>query len=183
MTPEALSDADLVRSLRSGSSDAFGELYVRHKDALYDYCCRLLNDRVQAEDVVHESFLMLWKDAHTLDALDSFRSWLFGIARHKALNAIRDRKSFDELFDDSSIEEDDPYTIFVRNERSALLSELLEMIRPAFKDLVVLKDYEGFSYAEIAKITGLSIASVRVHLFRARKALAKAYVKKRGEKR
>jgi RNA polymerase sigma-70 factor (ECF subfamily) len=183
MNPQPLSDTDLVRNLRSGSSDAFGELYTRHKDALYDYCCRLLRDGNQAEDVVHDSYLMLWKDAHTLDALDSFRSWLFSIARHKALNSIRDRKPFDELFEDSSIERDDPHTIFVRNERSTLLSDALEVIRPAYKDLVVLKDYENFSYAEIAKITGLSTASVRVHLFRARKALAKAYVKYNGEKR
>ena len=183
MNPQALSDADLVRNLRQGSNEAFAELYVRHKDALYDYCSRLLKDGVLSEDIVHDSFLELWKDAHTLDALGSFRSWIFSIARHKALNFIRDRKSFDELFDDSSIQDDDPYTILVRNERSAILIDLLEMIRPAYKDLVVLKDYENFSYAEIAKITEFSISSVRVHLFRARKALAKAYVKKHGEKK
>jgi RNA polymerase sigma-70 factor (ECF subfamily) len=183
MTQQTLSDADLVRNLRSGSRDAFAELYMRHKDALYDYCCRLLKDEFQAEDVVHESFLMAWRDAHALDNLGSFRSWIFGIARHKALNSIRNRKSFDELFEDSLTDDDDPHTIFIRNEQSALLSDLLEMIRPAYRDLVVLKDFENFTYAEIANITGLSLASVRVHLFRARKALAKAYMTKHGEKR
>jgi RNA polymerase sigma-70 factor, ECF subfamily len=183
MTPQTVSDADLVRSLRSGSSDAFGALYLRHKDALYDYCSRMLKDGVLSEDIVHDSFLELWKDAHTLDALDSFRSWLFSVARHKALNFIRDRKPSDEIFADTLVENDDPLTIFIRHEQSALFSDLLEVIRPAYKELVVLKDYENFSYAEIAKITGLSIASVRVHLFRARKALAKSYVKQLGEKR
>jgi RNA polymerase sigma-70 factor (ECF subfamily) len=182
MIRQTPSDTDLVRSLRSGSRDAFEELYLRHKDALYDYCSRLLKDGVQAEDAVHESFLAVWKDAQTLNDPGSFRSWLFGIARHKALNSIRDRKSFDELFDDSLLVLDDPYSILVKNEQSALVGELLEMIRPAYKDLLVLRDFENFSYAEIARISGLSLASVRVHLFRARKALAKAYSKNHGEK-
>jgi RNA polymerase sigma-70 factor (ECF subfamily) len=183
MILQTLSDTDLVRNLRSGSSDAFAELYLRHKDALYDYCSRLLKDGVRAEDVVQESFLMVWNDAHALNDLGSFRSWIFSIARHKALNSIRDRKIFDELHDDSSVEHDNPHAILVRNEQSALFSDLLDMIRPAYKDLIVLKDYEDFSYAEIAKVTGLSIASVRVHLFRARKALAKMYVQNVGGKK
>jgi RNA polymerase sigma-70 factor (ECF subfamily) len=183
MIQQTPSDTDLVRSLRSGSRDAFEELYLRHKDALYDYCSRLLRDDVQAEDVVHDSFLTVWRDASTLNDLGSFRSWMFSVARHKALNSNRDRKSFDELSEDSMRDDDDPHSIFVRREQAALLSELLEMIRPAYKDLVLLKDFENFTYAEIAKITGLSLPSVRIHLFRARKALAKAYSKKHGEKK
>ena len=183
MIPPTVTDAALMRNLRSGSNEAFAELYRRHKDSLYDYCSRLLKDEIQAEDVVHDSFLMLWRDAHTLNSLGSFRSWIFSIARHKALNCIRDRKSFDELSDDCSIEHDDPLTIFVRNEQRVLFHDLLEMIRPAYKELIVLKDYEYFSSQEISKITGLSIASTRVHLFRARKALAKEFMKNHGAKR
>ena len=107
---------------------------------------------------------------------------MFSIARHKALNSIRDHKSFDELSEDSARDNDDPHSIFVRSEQSALLNSLLETIRPAFKDLLVLKDIENFSYAEIARITGLSLPSVRIHLFRARKALAQAYPRNHGEK-
>lgn len=182
MIRQTPSDTDLVRNLRSGSRDAFEELYLRHKDALYDYCSRLLRDDARAEDVVHDLFLTIWNDAQTLKDPGSFRSWMFSIARHRALNAIRDRKSFDELSDDSLPGDDDPYSILVRNEQSDLISDLLEMIRPAYKDLIVLKDFENFSYADIANITGLSVASVRIHLFRARKALAKTYSKKHGEK-
>jgi RNA polymerase sigma-70 factor, ECF subfamily len=177
------SDTDLVRDLRSGSRDAFAQLYQRHKDALYDYCSRLLRNGPQAEDIVHDSFLTIWKEAPTLNDLGAFRSWLFSIARHKALNSVRGRKSFDELSEEVIQEDDDPHSIFVRSEESLLLSELLESIRPGFKDLIVLKDVESFSYAEIANITGMSLSSVRIHLFRARKALAKAYSKNHGVKK
>jgi len=181
MIHQAPSDTDLVRQLRSGSRDAFEELYLRHKDALYDYCSRLLRNSAQAEDVVHDSFLSLWNEASALNDPGAFRSWIFSIARHKALNTIRDRKSFDELTEETAQEDDDPLSVFMRTEQSALLSDLLDSIRPAFKDLIVLKDIENFSYAEISRITGLSLSSVRIHLFRARKALAKAYSKNHGE--
>lgn len=175
-------DEELVQSLRSGSREAFGELYSRHKGALLDYCCHLLKDNNRAEDAVHETFLMVWNDIHSLNSSHSFRSWIFSIARHRGLNHIRDRKPYEELTDDSCVDDTDPFEILVSNDRTARFAGLLEMMKPGYKELIVLKDYEGLSYTEIATVTGLSLASVRVHLYRARKALARVYSKNYGEK-
>jgi RNA polymerase sigma-70 factor (ECF subfamily) len=179
-TPEP--EEQLVECLRARSSDAFAELYTRHKDALFDYCFHLLKDRARAEDAVHEAFMMAWKDIPSLKGTHSFRSWMFSIVRHHALNQIRGRKLFDELSDEVPMNDPDPLEVLITNERSTNFAELLDRMRPQFKELIVLKDFEDLTYAEIARITGLSLASVRVHLYRARKALAKVYTKHYGEK-
>ncbi len=181
MTIADLTDDELVRQLRSGSREALGELYERYKDTLYNYCYQMLKSTSNADDAVHDAFLKVWDKIQTLEKVNSFRAWLYAIVRYQVLNKLRDSKSFEDLTDDCSIEDDDPYRILVAHELSLDLEKSLDMIRPAFKELIVLRDFEGLSYTEIAQITGLSLASVRVHIFRATKALAKIYHEKFGD--
>jgi RNA polymerase sigma-70 factor, ECF subfamily len=181
MPPTTLTDEELVQKLRSQSRDAFGELYLRHKDALYDYCFHLLRNKGRAEDAVHEAFYMAWHDIHQLNHLRSFRAWIFSIARHHSFNDKRNQKPSDELSEEDLIDDDDPHSILVSNEQTAQFNDMLDSIRPAYKELIVLKEYEGLSYSEIANVIGLSLASVRVHLFRARRAFAKVYLRSYGE--
>ncbi|MBM4159943.1 MAG: RNA polymerase sigma factor [Ignavibacteria bacterium] len=182
MSQSSLTERRLVEHLRLGSREAFGQIYVRYKGSLCNYCYWLVKEKDRAEDIVHETFLKVWNNIGTLDDSSSFRSWLFTIARNQALLFLRDRRPFEELTDESSSENDDPLHALISTELSDSISSLLNALSPAYRELIVLRVYEGLSYAEIASVTGLSLSAVRVHLYRARKALARLYNEQYGDK-
>ncbi len=176
-----LSVPNLVERLRDGDRKAFGQIYALYRVSLYNYVHWLVKGRERVDDVVHETFVKVWNNIGSLNNSGSFGSWLFAIARNEALADLRDRKSFQELTDESSIESDGPLVDLINSEQSGQMKELLDALRPAYRELIVLRVYEGLSYAELAHVTGLSLPAVRVHLFRARKALAKLYVEHFGD--
>lgn len=182
MAQSRLTEEQLVRDLCLGSPQAFGEIYLRYKDSLCNYCHWLLKDKDCTEDVVHDTFLKVWNNISALNNSGSFRSWLFSIARFQALLFLRDSKPFEQLSYEPEVENEDPLHILITNEQSTQIGGLLNALRPAYRELIVLRVYEELSYAEIARVTGLSLPAVRVHLYRARKALARMYTEHYGEK-
>lgn len=182
MTQKILNEEQLVNELRLGSREALGEIYAHYRDSLFNYCSRLVKDNSRAEDLVHETFLKIWSTIQTLNHTSSFRSWVFSIARNQALLFLRDRKPFEKLSDEIPLTDDDALDLLISSEASAALGSLLDQLRPAYRELIVLRVYEELSYAEIAAVTGLSVSAIRVHLYRARKALAGIYTRRYGEK-
>jgi RNA polymerase sigma-70 factor, ECF subfamily len=88
--PGPADDAALVRAIVAGSHDALAVLYDRHADAIYAAACRLTSDRGMAEDVVQETFLVLWDRAETYDpSLGSLAAWLHTIARNRTIDRLR----------------------------------------------------------------------------------------------
>ncbi|MDP2884808.1 MAG: RNA polymerase sigma factor [Ignavibacteria bacterium] len=182
MNQSSVTEIELVERLREGSREALGQIYVLYRDSLYNYCHWLVKEDGRVDDVVHETFMKVWNNIGSLNNSDSFRSWLFKIARNQALLDLRNRKPFEELTDESSIESDGPLVALINTEKSDQIKGLLDALRPAYRELIVLRVYEGLSYAELACVTGLSLSAVRVHLFRARKALAKLYDEHFGDR-
>ena len=182
MSQSSVTERRLVEHLRLGSREAFGQMYVQYKDSLCNYCYWLVKEKDRADDIVHDTFLKVWNNIGTLNDSGSFRSWLFTIARNQALLYLRDRKPFEELTDESSSESNDPLHVLISTELAGSVSSFLSALRPAYRELIVLRVYEELSYEEIAGVTGLSVSAVRVHLFRARKALARLYNQRYGDK-
>ncbi len=182
MNRSSPTEIELVERLRQGSREALGQVYVLYRDRLYNYCYWLVKENSRIDDVVLETFINVWNNIDSLNNSDSFRSWLFAIARNQALLDLRDRKPFEELTDDSLIEHDGPLVALISAEEADQVKGLLDALRPAYRELIVLRLYEGLSYAELAGVTGLSLSAVRVHLFRARKALAKLYDEHFGDR-
>jgi RNA polymerase sigma-70 factor (ECF subfamily) len=166
---------ELIDQLRLGDRRAFTDVYEQYKDGLFHYCCSMLKDRQAAEDVVHDVFINIWTKKHTLMDASAFRSWVFSIARHRALAFLRDRKPFEELSEDLSQDDDSPLELAINQEKTEMLDGLLCRLRPAYRELILLRIEGEFSYEEIAGMIGKSQAAVRTHLFRARKALAKVH--------
>jgi len=182
MTPSDLNEEQLVIELRLGSTRAFGLIYERYKDSLCNYCSSLVKNNDVAEDIVHEIFLKMWNNIQTLNEVRSFRTWLFSIARNQALLFLRDRKPFEELSEGLPREEESPLDLLVNEEQSAMMGSLLNRLRPAYRELMLLRIEGELSYADIAAVTGMSQSAVRTHLYRARKALAKVYAELYGGK-
>ncbi len=167
----------MIRLVQTGDRDAFAELYGRYRNGVYDYCMHLLRDRERAGEALQETFVRAFAGAQGLRDGGVLRPWLFSIARNYVFNALRDGKPCDELDESSAVEPGTPYDAVVQSERSENLRHLVDRLDPSLRELIVLREYEELSYAEIAEVTGISHSNVRLRLFKARKALAELFGK------
>jgi RNA polymerase sigma-70 factor (ECF subfamily) len=174
-TVQSPTDEQLLEQLRFGSTSAFAQLYQRYKHRVYAYCHRLLRDAEAAEDVVQESFLKVHRGVHTLRKPELFRTWIFSVARNEALMHLRRARRWEDLSDECETvwNKGNPLDDIVEQETKEIIQHYLGLLKPRYRDLLVLREYEQLSYAEIAEITGIAESAVKSALFKARKALAR----------
>jgi RNA polymerase sigma factor (sigma-70 family) len=138
-----------------------------HSDALLRYVVHQLRDRDDAKDIVQEAFLRLWMKLDQVDGLKA-RSYLFSTAHNLIVDRSRRRK-YSTRYEPWC---DDVLTTMqpgagVKEEVDKALNRLPTRSR----HLIRLRDMEGYSYKDIADLTGLDMTSVKVYLYRARKAM------------
>lgn len=165
------SEKELLIELQRGSQSALAEVYKEFNDGVFAYCVKILADRQLAQDVVQETFLKVQQHAHTIEMDQSFRSWVFRIARNEALMQLRKRRMNGELKDDSVWDDETPYQQLLAAERTEIVNRMLDSLKFEYREVLVLLVYEGMSYAEIADVTGATESSVKSRIFRARKAM------------
>jgi RNA polymerase sigma-70 factor, ECF subfamily len=162
-----LSDDDLFCLSRNGDMEAFNALFKRYERKVYMYCMRVLLDEDIAHDAFQESFMRLYEHRHSYDGRN-FMVWFFTIIRNVCLNMRRNKK-VTVPFETSSANET-PATI-----RDVALHEqvasALNQLPLDYREAIVLYEYDGYAYQEIADITGASIATVKIRIYRARKML------------
>lgn len=136
-----------------------------HADDLYRFVLKNIRNQQDAEDIVQQSYEILWLKKEEVD-LEKIKSYLFTVGYHKLVDALRKKKkthlveSIPEKFGGSSETKN--------HDVKKAVNEALEKLPDLQKQLVLLKDYEGYSYEEIGNITKLSENQVKVYLFRAR---------------
>lgn len=151
----------------------YNQCVNQYADNVYRFILKNLGREDDAKDVVQTSFEKLWNNREQVDASRS-KSYLFTIAYHQMIDQIRKSKRVqlrEEFREDSRIE-DAP-----ANNTRKLLEEALGRLNETQRSLVMLKDYEGYSYEEIGRITGLNESQVKVYLHRARLQLRDYIVK------
>jgi RNA polymerase sigma-70 factor, ECF subfamily len=169
----ALSDEALLERLRTGDRGALGEIYERYKSRLYGYCFRLLRDEADAQDAVQEAFIKLSFGIGLIMKDAAFRTWIYRVARNESLMILRRRQTRsstdpDTLFDDRTPQDDAEEHDAVTAVHGALARLSLE-----YREALVLREFDGMSYAEIASLTESSLEAVKARIFRARRALAR----------
>lgn len=144
-----------------------------YADNVYRFILKNLRHEEDARDVVQSAFEKMWVARENVDA-EKCRSFLFTVAYNQMIDHIRKNKriTLKESFDEMSLGADKQKTNMKR-----LLDEALARLSETQRSLVMLKDYEGYNYAEIGEITGLNESQVKVYLHRARLQL-KAYIVK-----
>ncbi len=135
-----------------------------HADGLYRFILKNIGDSENARDVVQDSFEKLWTRISSVDPAKA-KSYLFTTAYHTMIDMIRKNKRNHD-FDVEQHESPDPGSPYTG--LSALLEEAVNRLPVDQKTVVLLRDYEGYRYDEIAHITGLSESQVKVYIFRAR---------------
>jgi len=147
---------------------------LRHRTALYRWIKRMVLDEALAEDLVSEVFLDVWRQAASFEGRSSVSTWLFAVARYKALSARR-RRTDAELDEDAALRipdpADDPETSLLKKDRSARIAQLLTNLSLKHREVLDLVYYHGKSVREVAEITGTAEATVKTRMFHARKRL------------
>ena len=134
-------------------------------DRIFGFVFKLLRDKQLAEDIVQDVYEKLWKKKDLVEAGKS-KAYLFTSAYHAVVDWSRREKLKKNISTSTEVAEQDH-----SGELKALIDEGLERLSLQQKQLILLRDYEDYSYAEIAEITSLSESMVKVTLFRARKEL------------
>jgi len=154
-------------------SEAFAEIYTRFKHRVYEYCFRLTQDRPAAEDATQNTFIKIQLNLRELRNPGSFKAWMFTIARNEVYAHLRRARSNGLEGNEDVWESDSPHEEFVAQEQVELVQRLLTQLKPEYREVLLLVEYEQMSYADIAAITGATLSSVESRIFKARKALGK----------
>jgi RNA polymerase sigma-70 factor (ECF subfamily) len=171
-------DAELATAFRDGDDRAFALLYERHKAGLYVFASRMLGDPEAARDLVQDVFLGLYEKRRQLARPESFRSWLFASGRNRCLSRLRERREcspLEEADEELPDVESRPDLDVEAAEEMRLLRASLGKLRPEYREVLILREYEDLSYREIAFITNATESAVKSTLFKARRALHEAF--------
>ena len=167
---EAL-DRGLIKAIADGERGAMHTLYARHNVRIYRFILRLTKNTPLAEDLVSEVFLDVWRNARTFKGESQVSTWLFAIARNKAISAMR-RRCDDQLDEDALglVEDpaDNPHTLLEHEDRAIIVRKCLAELSPNHREVLDLVYYHEKSVDEAAKIIGIPVATVKTRMFYAR---------------
>jgi len=161
----------------------FTQAALEHIDSLYGYAMTLTHNPSEAEDLVQETYLRAVKAFGQLVPNSNLKSWLFVIMRNAWLNQIRHRQSGPRFLEMDGEHEPgqwsdqitgDPHVIYLRKLEREELAAAIDSLPRLYREIVVLRDVEGFSYQEIATMLGCPAGTVMSRLGRARERLRKS---------
>ena len=188
-------EQELVAELKSGSEAAFALLIAQYSQPIYSMIARSLRDPADAADVTQEVFVKVFRNISGFHGDASLRTWIYRIALHEASNQRRwwNRHKKQELTIDAPMENDEgesfcladalasttasPYDCAARSQIETRVAAALQTLPEAFREVVVLREIEGFGYEEIAEILDVNLGTVKSRLTRGRAALRQALVK------
>jgi RNA polymerase sigma-70 factor (ECF subfamily) len=138
-------------------------------DRLYRFVLKSIRDTHKAEDIVQESFEKLWKNVDNVNG-EKVKSYLFTTAYHTMIDMIRKEKR-SSYSEDLSLKEEGHENNY--SDLSEILKEAVNRLPEIQKMVILLRDYEGYSYQEIGELTNLGESQVKVYIYRARVFLKK----------
>jgi len=177
-------DALLIKAFQKGDKKAFDQLVIRHKDRIFNLCYRFLGDYEEANDSAQEAFVKAYGSLNTFRLESAFSTWLYRIAvnacKNKLVSSAYKAKRKTVSLDNPGNPSDGPLPMEIpygapsplarmeEKEKRVLVQRALDALPTEFKMVVTLRDVEGFSYEDIAEITGLNLGTVKSRIARAR---------------
>lgn len=162
-------DQDLVSACLQGDRRAFGELVNRHRERTIAVVYRMTYDAQLAEEAAQEAFIRAWRRLYSYKSQFPFRNWIFSIAVHTALDALRKTPkevSIDQLPLETMAGK--PEAELEAKERQALIQRAVLSLPPACRAVLILREYECLSYQEIAAALDIPVGTVMSRLNYAR---------------
>jgi RNA polymerase sigma-70 factor, ECF subfamily len=160
MTP----DTDLVHSYKSGNSQAFDELYIRHLKGVFAFVFYRVMDRMTAEDLTSQTFLKALEHIGSYDERKgAFSTWLYRIARntvHDHFRTLKPHTDIDDVWDLAA--DENPFLDAAGAIEATRVRDALNALPKDKRELMIMRLWDGLSYKEIAELTGKSEAACKM---------------------
>lgn len=175
-----MADEDVMEQLQNGVVQAFDIIVHRYKDRLHNFLFRYTHNHEDCEDLVQETFLLVYRSRYSYQRIAKLSTWIYTIALNLAKSMYKKKQRMstfsihaddtnpdDRDFDiaDSTILQDEE--LHIRNSMEELEKALMEL-NEDFREVIVLRDIQQLSYEEIAEITGTAMGTVKSRINRAR---------------
>ncbi|MFQ6102468.1 MAG: RNA polymerase sigma factor [Anaerolineae bacterium] len=170
--PPAETELELIAQAQQGDQQAFGELVCLNREGVVNVVYRMCGDANLAEDAAQETFIRAWRHLPDYRPRSPFRNWLYRIAANLALDSLRREKGTVDV-DALPLAASDagPEATVERKERGEQVRQAVLALPPASRSVLVLREYEGLSYREIAATLGIPMGTVMSRLNYARNRL------------
>ena len=167
---EQIDDNELYYKLladKKSAEEAFAEIYQRHSARIYAYCRRFLGNKEDAQDVFQETFIRFLDSTKQERIMTNVPAFLLKIARNLCVNLKRKEKnpiSFEEYMVSDFGRGD-------QNELMKLIKMALDILPDEYRDMFILREYDGLSYQEIAEVSNTPLSTVKIRIFRAKQKI------------
>jgi RNA polymerase sigma-70 factor (ECF subfamily) len=169
-----ISDEDLIEKFQRGDIYAYELIVKRYKDQLLNFVYRFLGNQEEAEDVVQETFLRVYRNRHAYQRVAKFSTWIYTIAGNLARTELR-RRNRRRIFslsnmgvDDKEYEISDEFSSPEKHTNTVLSEEIIQKeinkLSPKFREVIILRDIQELSYEEISKIIQVPIKTMKSHV-------------------
>ena len=166
----------MVVSYMNMSINVFKNIVLPTKDKLYRFALRMLRDEDEAKDVVQEVLIKVWNKRENMETVQNVEAWCMQITKNHVLDKVKTKRykltdSMEDGFDLSDNSSSSPARITETNDTMENINKIINALPEKQKQVIQLRDIEGFSYKEIGDIMGVDLSQVKVNLFRARKSV------------
>lgn len=175
-----MTDSQLIREIKDGNVELYAVLMSRYQKKILSFIHHLLRSaklELLAEDLCSETFYKAYRSLHSFREVDaSFSTWLYTIARNTVLSELRKQRSHHVSLDDAvyipaAPTETSPEQSLLRSEKVAKVREAINSLPEKQRSALILREYDGLDYQEIAGILGQTVSAVKSLLFRARSSV------------
>jgi len=146
------------------TTSEFNQCVDNHSDGLYRFILKNIRDEDEARDIVQDSFEKMWRNKENVDGTKA-KSYLFTTGHHTMIDRIRKMKHQSDF---TEVNEESLFHTEQYSDLKQVLNNAINLLPDMQKSVLTLRDFEGYSYEEIGKITGLNESQVKVYIYRAR---------------
>jgi RNA polymerase sigma-70 factor (ECF subfamily) len=187
LTEKGRRDLKLIkRALETGDTSAYNELLRLYRDPIYFMLYEKVEDQELAKDLTIEAIGKAFKKLHMYTPNYTFSTWLFTVARNNCIDYLRKHKLPTVSIDKMMIDEDgkktsfdlrsddpNPEKIMIKKQKIAILRQIVDQLKPKYRNLVKLRYFKEMSYEEISEILNIPLGTVKAQLYRSREQLFK----------
>lgn len=164
-------DFELIKKFLDGDESAFNRLVLKYQEKIYLLARRMTGNHSDADEVVQEVLMVLYKKLNTFEFKSSFYTWLYRITMTRSLNFIK-RRSLNKFLSISGLKNKvndnyDPIVSVENKEKLKRIEMILQKIPAKQREVFVLRNFEQLDYPEISEVTGTSIGALKANYFHA----------------
>ena len=173
---QGTTEQELLASVAGGHMAAFEELYRQYDKRVFRYICTFLHDRAAAEEALSDTMLAVWQGAGSFSHTSRISTWIFGIARHKALDAMRRnvRRQQEVELDtaaDLAHPGTNPIDQIEREQVAVMTKKAIDRLSQDHREILYLVFYEELPYEDIALLLAIPVNTVKTRVFYAKQQL------------